>query len=189
MFTDLNSLSTWGSIGAAFFAFCTVIVSVCQIKANNRVANASIESQKEMTRLNLTMQFIDKYDSPHIREKRRELAKHLMQEREYGRVNKTGIYIAGVEYVIDILESVGILYQRGWLDNSLVYNSFSYPVMQWWYALEGYIIEGRDAGIAEYYDKFQFLAQTFINREEAQRMMTVESKDKELSEFLQSEIS
>ncbi|MFZ6726501.1 DUF4760 domain-containing protein [Undibacterium sp. MH2W] len=189
MFTDLNSLSTWGNIGAAFFAFCTVIVSVCQIKANNRVTNASIESQKEMTRLNLTMQFIDKYDSPHIREKRKELARHLMQEREYGHVNKEGIYTAGVEHVIDILESVGVLHQRGWLDNSLVYSSFSYPVMQWWYALEDYIIEERNTGIEEYYDKFQFLAQTFIKREEVQRMMTLERKNKELSEFLQSEIS
>lgn len=180
---------TWTAIFTLGLVLIGIYTSHRQIKAADKVAASSIESQKEITRLNLTLQLIEKYDSESMRSRRRELASSLMKQKRADAVGDQGKYIASVEFVLDILETVGALHQRGWLDKSLTYNSFSYSIVQWWHALETYINDARAKGIDEYYDKFQYLAQTYIDSDHGFKNQTKEEIDAELDEFLQSELS
>jgi len=172
---------------SSLVAVCAVVVAVRQVRATDRTSKETIESQKEMTRLNLTMQLIDKYDSTPIRASRSELARQIIQRRNAITKSDVGIYMSGVEHVMDILETIGALHQRGWLDNALVYNSFSDSAAHWWLALEDYITEHRKQ-TPEYYDKFQYLAGYFIRQENASGQLSNEVIQRELEAFLQSEV-
>ena len=180
---------TWTAIGTFLLVLIAWYTSNRQIKAADRVAVNSIESQKEVTRLNLTMQLIEEYDCESMRSRRRGLAISLKAQNIVDAAGDHDYCITGVEFVLDILETVGLLHQCNLLDKSLAYNSFSYCAVQWWRALEGYIIAGRAKGLNEYYDKLEYLAKTYIDADHGFKNQNQDELKMELEEFLQSEIN
>jgi len=166
------------AIGTFLLVLITFWMTRNVIKESERSSQASIDSQKEMTRLQLTMQLIEKYDSDHVRSKRHSLASNLIQG--------TSLNAGLVESVIDILETVGTLQRRGWLDADLAYSTFSVPAIFWWTALESYVKARRaEAHDKKIYDQFEHLANNYRLMEPAGSPgMT----DAELKAHLQSEL-
>ena len=138
-----------------------------------------IVSTKSATKVQLSMQFMNQYDSMRMRANRQSLASLLQQ----GNMPSA----SAMEPILDILETVADLHRRKWLDAALIENAFSVPTRYWWRALEGHVTRMRgDYHDVTIYELFEQLANQYSAAELAQRRVPAIS-EQDLRVFLTSE--
>ena len=138
-----------------------------------------IHATKSAAKVQLSMQFMDQYDSMQMRANRQSLALLLLQGSVPG--------ARAMEPILDILETIADLHYRKWLDASLIEISFSVPIRYWWCALDSHIAKMR----SEYhdvtiYEMFEKLAKQYDAAELVQRRVPAVSQQ-DLNFFLTTE--
>jgi hypothetical protein len=158
------ALTAWGTIA---LVFATIFMIAWQIR-----------SAKSTSRVQWSMTLMDRYESREGRAMRKRLAELLIQ----------GVDIppSAIEQVIDMLEAVADLLNRGWLDKVTIENAFSIAIRYWWHALEMRIAKMRsDYHDTTFYDQFEQLAKAYDAVERRRGMPPL--TDDEVLIFLKSE--
>ena len=138
-----------------------------------------ILSTKNATKVQLSLQLMEKYDSPQMRANRQVLAAVMMLQPN---PTTSGQF----EPIADALESVADLRRRSWLDAGLIENTFSVPVRYWWHALKGLISKMRDDyHDTTIYERFEQLAVEYDRTEAERKVPPISQQD--LNVFLKSE--
>jgi hypothetical protein len=162
-----------------FYIQVTAWATVALVIATIFMIVWQIISAKKSAKVQLAIQFIDRYDSEQMRSNRRALALSLINHPVDTSSNT-------IEPVIDALESIADLLHRKWLDKGVIDNSFSVCARYWWIALEGYITKMRnDYHDTTLYERFEGLAKLY-EKENKKRHVPPLSNE-QLAVFLESE--
>jgi hypothetical protein len=138
-------ITAWGTVA---LVLATIFMIVWQIR-----------SAKQTAKVQLSMQFVDRYDGNQMRESRRLLAKSLL-------ISPINTKASEIEPVIDTFESIADLLDRGWLDKGIMHNSFSLCTRYWWSVLEKHVGDMRnDYHDTSIYERFEELAKLYTNED------------------------
>jgi len=89
---------------------------------------------KDDLKIRLELNFIDRFDSPTIKEARKNLAKQLLSHASHYDIK---------EDVMNFFEDLGLLLKEKRLDEKLFWGNFSFYAIRWWIATKDYITEER----------------------------------------------
>lgn len=138
----LTAIAAWAAVA------CALLVVWLQNRATKR-----------LTCLQLFMQLAAQYDSPDMQRARAHLAEQLLSNPHRLDINDT---------LLVFYENIAILHRRKLLDPELMWNTFTYDVRSYWYALEPYIFSIRKThGDNSLFREFQLLNDYFVGDEAA----------------------
>jgi hypothetical protein len=170
-FTEINP----GVLYIQITAWATVALVIATIG----MVVWQIVSMRKATKVRLSMQFMDQYQSAQMRANRQSLASLLSAKKTPS--------ARAMEPILDVLEAIANLHQRKWLDTGLIENAFSIPIRYWWRALESHITTMRsDYHDGKIYREFQELARQYSEAELTKRQVPAISDD-DLRVFLTTE--
>ena len=115
---------------SSFAEQMTLLIALLSIVAS--LAGVAIQLRRQWLLNSATMvtQLLDKYDSPQMREDRRQLASMLLEHLASGD-GKMPEYAP----VLGFFENVGLLARRRILDVEMLHNKFAFDLQRWYAAL------------------------------------------------------
>ncbi len=118
------------AVGTWLLAICTLIL----VMATRRIAKDQADTLRNESRVRLTVERRDRWESPEMISHRIPLAKLAINARN------RNIPVAGIDHhVLAFFEGIGVLLRKGALDTDLVRALLSYVAKRYWAVLEDYV--------------------------------------------------
>lgn len=121
---------------AVIIAFGALTVAIWQVRSQNEIGH-------EQLRVSFYLELRKQFDSEEFRRDRRYLAEQFLAKYfQEGHIAPPS-YDEILEPVMNFFEDMGALVRRGYLDEGLIKDTFSYFGSGWWNASEDYIMNER----------------------------------------------
>jgi hypothetical protein len=148
-----------------------VVVTICMAVSQSRMQRSDLQVRLQLT-------FIERWDGLLMLNGRMRAAQYFLSEtsEEWS------------ETVPNFFDDLGAFHSRGFLDEELIWRTFGYYGVRWWFASRDYILEERrDKDDNTIFDDFETLVKVFLTRD--RRNGIPEPTSEQIKVFLHDELS
>lgn len=183
------AVGTWALVlGTWALVIVTYWLAKKQLSQVNRLTQqqlslveGQLSTAKAQLQLQMYLELRRDFDNSLI-SARKLLSSQLLQGKPHDEIN---------EPVMNFFEDMGMLLQRGYVERTMIYGTFSYYATRWWSACKDYIAKERaDKGDDTLFGDFENLIETLYEDEMKERHKTrteLEPSQLALKRFLEEE--
>lgn len=147
----------WNAL-TALAALVTAAAAVAMCLVLTVAMRSDVQRTRSATALDTLWRLDADWNSPEMLDARSEAASALLAGRS----------VREVETVLDFLDEIALLLQRGAVDEELVWYEFYRPMANYWYASQKYVAKQRDDGAAAW-EQLTVVMPRLLNVESSRR--------------------
>jgi hypothetical protein len=165
---DWTALGTWALVETTLF------LVIYQVRIS-----------REQMKVKIGLDFADKFDNNAMKLARSKLAKQILAKVDHDSIQ---------EEVINLFEDIGTFLRRNYLDEELIWATFSFYAIRWWSVCKDYILEERKRQDNDQtiFEDFENLVDVLYKVESKRRKLPrakLEPDQDDINKFLKDEIN
>jgi hypothetical protein len=158
------------------------IVTLLAVAISFRFAQQQIKESKKSTGLQLFVQLTRDYQSPEMRELRKQFAAIILANRQ-PKAHHSPVSPLSDQTVLDFFENISHLTKDNVLEKKIVWNYFCDSILNYWHSISPYVTNMRnEINDQSLFEDFEWLCNEFIMLNKG-----IRPDDNRLKNFLESE--